>query len=92
MWDLYQCQDADKAAELFSAKINAVLDNHAPVVTVQIREKLAPWVSNETKLLMSQRESLHSRVVSTQGDNDWASYRSLRNHVSRRVRGEKGEW
>ena len=41
---------------------------------------------------MEDRRKLHETAVDSQTEEDWTSYRSLRNRVNRRVKEEKVEW
>ena len=59
-WDLYQTEDPDIAAQILSYKINNILDKFAPLKKVQTKSKFAPWLSSETKVMMTQRPSKSS--------------------------------
>ena len=54
-WDIYICEDADQAAQLLTDKLTAILDTMAPIKTIQVRSKYAPWLSNSTKKPMEDR-------------------------------------
>ena len=47
--DVYLCIEVDKAVELLSDKITAILDKMAPMKTIQIRTNYNPWLSQQTK-------------------------------------------
>ena len=53
--DLYSCEDPDKTAEILRSKLTAIVDQMAPVRTIQVRAKYAPWLSDNTKHLMKER-------------------------------------
>ena len=57
--DIYLCNDSNSAVELLSNKITAILDIMAPMKTFQIRSNYNPWLSQETKNLIDERERLH---------------------------------
>ena len=54
--DLYLCSDVDRAVRLLSDKITFILDEMAPMKTVQIRTNYNPWLSQLTKDLMEERD------------------------------------
>ena len=47
----------EKAAEEFEKQFRAILDNHAPVTTFQMRKNYSPFLSKETKELIIGRDS-----------------------------------
>ena len=55
-WSVYCCEDVNKAAELFTQILGDILDRHAPVKVFQTRTNFAPWLSDETKNIMKERE------------------------------------
>ena len=40
--DVYLCNDVDEAVEIFSSKINEILDVMAPMKTIQVRTNYSP--------------------------------------------------
>ena len=55
--DVYLCENVELAVKIFSEKIVNVLDQFAPVRTIQSRTKYVPWLSIETKNLMNERNN-----------------------------------
>ena len=91
-WDLFQTEDIDLAVRMFSEKITNILDKLAPVRTIQVRRKYIPWLSQETKLLMQQRDQAQIRAARTKSQEDWRNFKSIRNQVTRRLRTEESCW
>ena len=56
-WDVYSCNCAQQAAEVFISKINNILDKMAPVRNFQVRVKYAAWLTEDTKELKKNRLS-----------------------------------
>ena len=54
--DVYSCTDVDTATECFTRRFRYILNVHAPWVRVQQRKCFAPWISMETKELITQRD------------------------------------
>ena len=48
--------EVNEALRIFNDKLMNILDLHAPVKTIQIRNNYAPWLSNSTKELMKERD------------------------------------
>ena len=39
------CEDPSKAADILTSKLTAILDQMAPIKTIQVRANYAPWLS-----------------------------------------------
>ena len=91
-WDLFQTEDVDLAVEIFSKKLTRILDRLAPVRTIQTRRKYVPWLSQETKILMQQRDQAQTRAARTRSQEDWIIYKRLRNQVTCRLKSEESSW
>ena len=90
--DVYLCDDIGKAVDIFSHKFLRVLDQFAPVKTIQCRTKYAPWLSNETKQLINDRNVAQSDAAKSQNTNDWSRFKKIRNEVTKRLKLEKKSW
>ena len=82
----------EKAVQLLTSNINRVLDQFAPVRTVQMRSRYAPWLSSETKAIMKERDAAQVQASYSNHPDDWRLFRNLRNTVTRRMRNEKASW
>ena len=75
------------AAELLVSKISVILDEMAPIKTVQVRSNFVPGLEDETKELLAERNRAHELAEESDNPDDWRQYRSLRN-----VRADKKRW
>ena len=92
--DVFTCLDVDLAAELLTAKIVNVLNNHAPWIIFQQRRNNSPWITPETLKLMEERDqikekakvmaSMEGKEASLEQAELWKHYRQLRNKVNNR--------
>jgi hypothetical protein len=89
--EILACTDVNEAAELLVNKLNKVLDEMAPVKTVQTRSNYAPWLSEETKTLQKERNAAQEKAAQSDTPEDWRLYRSLRNQVTARSRADNKE-
>ena len=90
--EVLACTDVDEAAELLVQKLNGVLDDMAPVKTIQTRKKYVPWLSEDAKKLQAARNTAQEKATLTDSPEDWRHYRSLRNQVTARTRADNKEW
>ena len=91
-YELYLCEDLDNAVQILTTSLTSILDRLAPVKTVQIRTRYAPWLSPETKAVMKERDAAQVQATQTQYADDWRLYRNLRNSVTSRMRKERASW
>ena len=91
-WDVYSCNCAQQAAEVFISKINNILDKMAPVKTFQVRVKYAAWLTEDTKELIKKRDLAQATAAQTKDPDDWRLYKNLRNTVNRKKKLEKKTW
>ena len=86
------CMDANKAAEMLLSKLTMVLDEMAPIKTIQTRSHYAPWLSEEAKALQAERNAAQERAALSEDPDDWRLFWSLRNQVTARSRADRNEW
>ena len=89
---MYSCEDANQAAQLLTYKLTVILDTMAPVRTIQVRTKYAPWLSDSTKALLKERNSAQEIAAQTKNQDDWRLFKSIRNRATARMRQEKKVW
>ena len=90
--DIYLSSDVNNAVRLLSDKITFILDTMAPIRTIQIRKKFAPWLSQVTLNMMKERDQLQKIAAQSQSSEDWKKFKSLRNKVNNRLRSEERDW
>ena len=71
--EVLKCKDVNEAAELLVNKLNKVLDEMAPVKTVQTRKKYAAWLSEETKKFQADRDAAQEKAAQTSPSPDNSS-------------------
>ena len=82
--------DVNEMAVKFSDLVNDALDDIAPFKKLSLKPDYKHGLSNDTKLLMSERDSARRQIKSTSGDK-WIAlqkYKTLRNRVTKQVRDE----
>ena len=91
-FDVYMCEDVNLATELFTRKLTEVLDSFAPVRTIQLRKNYVPWLKENTKQLMEQRNLAQQIAISTKNPERQREYKNLRNRVTNMIRSDKRSW
>ena len=67
--DVIACDNVEDAAEIFENRFKSILDKHAPVKIFQMRKHYSPYLSEKTKTLLKERNSLKEEATAT-GDKD----------------------
>ena len=76
-------EDLEESVNILSNKLTKILDNMAPIKTFQVRSKYAPWLSNETKSKMKERDQAQKMAAESKSPEYWKKYKHLRNIVFR---------
>ena len=90
--ELYLCQDVNQATEILTTRLSKILDTMAPIRTVQIRARYAPWLSDDTKKLLKDRNAAQKVASETRDPDDWRYYKHLRNSATAKMKVEKKKW
>ena len=66
-----------------------VADKHAPVKQKRIRKNCAPWLSEDIKKLIWERDRLNGKAVYANEQNDWFNFKTAKNLVNYKIRDSK---
>ena len=91
-YDVYCLTDVNVAVTLLTEKLTTVLDMFAPIRTVQVLSKYAPWLSKATKTTMKERDDVQVAAVSSQDPLMWGEYRRLRNKATSQQKADVKAW
>lgn len=87
--EVYQQYSLDSKVNVFNGIITDIFNKHAPWKTSRVTRPAAPWLTNELKVLMKDRNSAYSRFRATKTDENEKEYKKLRNYVKQQVRNAK---
>ena len=82
----------EEASKLLSQGLTRILDQIAPVKTIQTRTNYAPHLSPATKELQKRREAAQQKAVFSGSLEDNREYRSLRNQALASLRTDRKIW
>jgi hypothetical protein len=91
-WQIYECNDTELALQILTENLTNILDIMAPIRTIQIRENYAPWLSLETKQIMTDRDLAQKVAAETKSEENWKIFKRLRNKVNNILKTEKRNW
>ena len=82
----------EEASSLLTIGLTRILDELAPLKTIQTRGNYAPHLTEATKELQTRRETAQKQAVSSGSPEDNRYYRSLRNQALSSLRKDRAEW
>ena len=84
--------DLNTAAELFETKFKAILDKHAPIKIFQQFRNYVPYLSENTKNLMKERDNLKKIATSENNNELFKEYKVKRNLVKKYLEKDKKDY
>lgn len=82
-WDSsYIYDNIDDIWSHWSALYKQVLDDHAPVKKIRLRNNQLPWISPDIQKQIRIRNRLYKKFRRAPTDLNWSNYRVLRNKVT----------
>ena len=84
--------DIDEAAEKFKNIFVEVLDKHAPLKVIQVRKNYVPYLSEETKILMKERDTLKIDATKYNDEVLFKEYKKKRKEVKEKLKKDKEEY
>ena len=90
--DVYLSSEVDEAVELFTSKLTEILDDMAPMRSIQVRTNYAPWLCKDTLELMKSRDQVQKLASETKSRSDWLKYKELRNKINNKLKYEESRW
>ena len=81
--------DLEKSYNAWFLKYNSVLDKHAPLRKKRVRQKEAPWINVDILNKIHERDDMKKKANTSKSEDDWKSYKKLRNAVTDMIRKAK---
>ena len=91
-WDIYSSNDLNFCVQLFTNKINNILNIMAPIKKVQNRAKYASYISESTKEMIRKCNFSFQQASLSGNLEDWNNFKAIRNKVTNTLRKEKLNW
>ena len=66
---------------MFNNVFYSTLERHAPIMTIKVRNRPCPYVTQEIKALMNERDKLHRKFQLSRNIKDWQTYKDARTSV-----------
>nr|CAH7757999.1 unnamed protein product [Callosobruchus chinensis] len=90
--DILYLNNIDDKLTLLNELIVQLFDKHAPVKSARITKPYAPWITNNVKKMMRERDIALQKYKQTKSISDHSNYAKLRNLVLSAIRREKAAY
>ena len=87
----YLCRDINILNNIFVNKMGTILEEDAPLRTLQIRRNHKSWLSQDMKDQMLERDRLRESARTTGDAAQWRDYKKLRNLCTKNLEKQKIE-
>lgn len=91
-YDVIIENDIDEKIRIFNNLLSLLFDRHAPIKERKVSKPKAPWLTDNLKLLMKQRDKALQKYKRTHSEADWVYYKELRNLAVTMTRNEKAAY
>jgi len=92
-WDeVARAVTVDDKVNAFTDIMNKLQDKHAPLITKRVTRNPAPWINDEIRQMQRQRDTAFRRSKRTKTQEDWVTYKTLRNRTQQLIRNAKAKW
>ena len=81
--------DIEEASAIFGGLFRSILNRHAPLKTVQVRNNYVPWLSMETRHLQVTRDNLKKEAIDENCNEKYEAYKRLGNLIGKRLDWDK---
>ncbi len=75
-------EDPDLALGVFDRLLLPIVNKHAPVRKLTVRNAMSPWLDQELKARMMERDRAKTEAIKSGGEQEWSMYCKLRNFVT----------
>lgn len=89
---IFDGDDVNVKLNILNSAIQSTLDAHAPIKTIKIRNRPCPFITQDLRNLMKERDRLHQLFLRTRDIIDWDNYKSYRNNVKRELKKAENEY
>jgi len=86
---IYDCDTCDKKVQLLNDFLLQLLDKHAPIRTVKVKNDNPPWMSNELRVMIDERDKTRVKSLRTKDPKDCELHKNLKNKTKQQIRNAK---
>jgi hypothetical protein len=82
-------EDIDTSANNFTTTFINLAKQCMPNKQITVRPKDAPWINNEIRILIAEKDKIYKTARKKNTNDDWEKFRKCRNHLTSKIRERK---
>ena len=90
--DIDSVDDLVKNWNTWLSTLNEIVDKHAPLRNIRVKNRSNPWFNNNIQQAIYSRNYYHERALKHNDINFWNKYRECRNYVTSLIRKYKCDY
>ncbi|KAJ1531320.1 hypothetical protein ONE63_000004 [Megalurothrips usitatus] len=87
--DMFHLQDINSKLDYFYQQVYALFDKHAPYISVKVKHKPSPWLTDELKRMIKERDKMYEKVKYSKDHILIAQFKKLKNRTKSEIRNAK---
>lgn len=87
--DMFLLEDVNSKLEFFNHHITALFNKHAPYVTVKVKHRPTPWMSDDLRALIIERDKMYDEIKNCNDRLRISQFRKLKNRTKSEIRNAK---
>ena len=92
MSQFFITNNVDECVKILTDHMTVCLDAQAPVKKYQVRKNQTPWVDEECKHLIEERNIARSIYQADMTVTNWRNYRTIRNKATNLIKNKKHKY
>ena len=90
--DILLNEEINVSTKIFTDTLFDIAKQCMPSKTVKVKTNDAPWINEEIRLLIAEKNKIHKKAKQSNKEEDWANFRRFRNKVVEKIRQRKKEY
>lgn len=90
--NIMQTDDVDVGAQNFTETFFNISKQCMPSKQITVRENDAPWINNEIRFLIAEKNKVHKSAKHLNTIESWVKFREIRNRLTSKIRERKQEY
>ncbi|XP_057298351.1 uncharacterized protein LOC130629229 [Hydractinia symbiolongicarpus] len=89
---MYEMKNFNEAWLYLKNTLLNVFNKHAPIIENRVKGQICPWIDNNIRYLMTERDKARRKARRTNVAADWKAYKKIRNKCTTDLRKAKGNY
>ena len=79
--NVFPSDNPEVNADILMCQLNLIIECIAPEKMILLSQYHAPYINNQLRTDIKERQRLYKKAISTKSDEDWRIYRNIKNSI-----------